>query len=121
MDLIPLTAHTYHEMDGNSICESVYLGVVPAQPPGPGILGHLLRRMCLPQGPDLAVGFTPASRWGGGGGCGSRASLPSEEAPYVGSGERCLVDQPPSGKGDNVPGIARRETERETQHQNKWL
>lgn len=68
MDLIPLTAHTYHEMDGNSICESVYLGVVPAQPPGPGILGHLLRRMCPPQGPDLAVGFTPASRWGGGGG-----------------------------------------------------
>ena len=55
--------------------------------------------MCLPQGPDLGFGFATASQEVGGGGG-------SECAPYVGSRESCLTDQPPSVKEDNMPGTA---------------
>lgn len=108
MDLIPRIAHTYHEVDGNL---NLWVGVFPAQPPGAGVPGHPVRAMCPPQGPDL--GLSQPRRvcvcvWGG-----SRDSLSSEGAPYVGSGMRRLPDQPPSGKEDNMPGIAERERERD--------
>lgn len=120
MDLVPLIAPTYHEMAGNLNLRVVYLCVAPAQPPGDGVPGYPLREMCLPQGPDLGFVFAPVSQGVLGGA--TRASLPCEGAPYVGNGVRRLPDQPPSGKGDSMPGIACGEMGGGgTQHCNRWL
>lgn len=79
---------------------------VPAQLPGTGLPGHPVRGMCPPQGPDLGLASPqPAKEWRGGGGD-QEALCAVKGAPYVVSGVRRPPDQPPSGKEDNMPGIA---------------
>lgn len=66
----------------------------------PIFLAHARPKPCWAE-PVVHPGPLTAAR-----GKGSRASVPCREAPYAANREERLADQPPSGRGDGLPGIA---------------
>lgn len=105
-DLITRVAHTYHGMELNLnqgvsvfVCYSSPILATYLDTRWVGCVLHRDQLWLRPSQTKIRM------NWWGVGERGSRASLTRVGAPYVGSGGRHLLDQPPSGKEDNMPGM----------------